>query len=110
MSIFSGENQEVSKVSSVKDSLYRFIEPETLKPLRLLMIMIFFINLLSGIPYTPYLIAVFDTFKVSFNPVWATVSQTIFNSCPLLYDVLNNSCLLSIYTNNYLLPVFTASK
>lgn len=61
-------------MSSIKDSLHRFIEPETMKPLRLLMVMIFFTNLLSGIPYTPYLISVFDTFQVSFHPAWATVS------------------------------------
>jgi len=70
-------------MSSIKDSLHRFIEPETMKPLRLLMIMIFFTNLLSGIPYTPYLISVFDTFQVSFHPAWATVSQY------LIYSLLN---------------------
>ncbi|CAH1710948.1 unnamed protein product [Aphis gossypii] len=70
-----GEKQEMS---SIKDSLHRFIEPETMKPLRLLMIMIFFTNLLSGIPYTPYLISVFDTFQVSFHPAWATTMYTAF--------------------------------
>lgn len=69
--LFSGEKREMSPI---KDLLYRFIEPEMLKPLQLLMIMIFFTNLLSGIPYTPYLISVFDKFQGSFHPAWATVS------------------------------------
>ncbi|CAI6348431.1 unnamed protein product [Macrosiphum euphorbiae] len=70
---------EKKKMSSIKDSLYRFIEPETLKPLQLLMIMIFFTNLLSGIPYIPYLISVFDKFQVSFHPAWATTMYMAFN-------------------------------
>ncbi|KAL5238926.1 hypothetical protein ACI65C_006336 [Semiaphis heraclei] len=72
----AGEKQEKS---SINDSLYYFIKPETLKPLQLLMIMIFFINLLAGIPYTPYLISVFDKFQVSFHPAWATTMYTAFS-------------------------------
>ncbi|XP_015377505.1 PREDICTED: putative metabolite transport protein YwtG [Diuraphis noxia] len=72
----AGEKQEIS---SINDSLYYFIKPETLKPLQLLMIMIFFTNLLSGIPYTPYLISVFDKFQVSFHPAWATTMYTAFS-------------------------------
>jgi hypothetical protein len=61
--------------NAIKDSLNRFTEPETLKPLILLMVLIFFINILSGIPYTPYLLSVFEKFEVPLSPAWATVSQ-----------------------------------
>lgn len=71
----AGEKQETC---SINDSWYRFIKPETLKPLQMLMIIIFFTNLLSGIPYTPYLISVFDKFQVSFHSAWATTMYMAF--------------------------------
>lgn len=70
--IITGETKNDKLVS--KNSFYYLMEPETLKPLQMLMIIIFFTTLLSGIPFIPYLMSVFDTFGTPIHPAWATVS------------------------------------
>lgn len=67
--------EKLGIIASVKDSLNNFVEPEMLKPLQLMTVFIFFSNLMSGVPFTPYLIHVFDTFKVPIDSAWAMVSE-----------------------------------
>lgn len=69
--MLDGEKQ---KSSTYKESLKYFMQPETIKPLQMLIIFIFFANVLSGMPYTPYLLSIFETFNAPFQAAWATVS------------------------------------
>ncbi|VVC39585.1 Hypothetical protein CINCED_3A022308 [Cinara cedri] len=64
--------------STMKNSFYYLIEPETLKPLQMLVIIIFFTTLLSGIPFIPYLMSVFDTFGTPIHPAWAMTMHMAF--------------------------------
>ncbi|VVC39586.1 Sugar transporter, conserved site,Major facilitator superfamily domain,Major facilitator, sugar [Cinara cedri] len=74
-----------TKSNSLSDSFYNFIEPETLKPFQMLVIITFFNNVLSGQPFVPYLMSVFDTFKTPLHSAW---SMTINMTCGVLGNVV----------------------
>ncbi|VVC30791.1 Hypothetical protein CINCED_3A017390 [Cinara cedri] len=55
----------------------QLLHPEVYRPFRLLMIYLFFANLLSGIQYGPYLVEVFTTFGAPVN-VEFTIAFSVF--------------------------------
>jgi len=54
----------------------QLVQPNVLKPFRLLLIYFFFANLLSGVPYGPYLVRVFTTFGTDIDVNWTVVSNS----------------------------------
>ncbi|KAE9527591.1 hypothetical protein AGLY_012871 [Aphis glycines] len=57
----------------------QLLEPEVLRPLRLMTIYFFYMNLLSGLPLLPYLVAILNTFAAPVNVEW-TISFSMFLS------------------------------
>ncbi|XP_060841085.1 facilitated trehalose transporter Tret1-like [Rhopalosiphum padi] len=57
----------------------QLFEPEVVRPLRLMTIYFFYMNLLSGLPLLPYLVAIFNTFGAPVNIEW-TISFSMFLS------------------------------
>lgn len=57
----------------LKSSWEQLFQPEVLRPFRLLMIFFFYGNLLSGVPYQPYLTEVFIKFNAPVEIEWAVV-------------------------------------
>jgi len=49
-------------------------EPEVIRPLRLMTIYFFFMNLLSGLPLLPYLVSILNKFGATVNVEWTIVS------------------------------------
>jgi len=56
----------------------QFIEPEVLRPFRLIMIYFFLVNLLSGLPLLPYLVSILNTFGAPVNIEFTIVSYLLF--------------------------------
>jgi len=51
------------------------MQPDVLRPFRLLLIYFFFSNLLSGVPFGPYLVEVFLKFGANVDAQWTVVSN-----------------------------------
>lgn len=56
-------------------SLGSFSHPGLWSPLKLMLIYIFFSNIMSGVPYAPYLMNIFASFNTQVEPAWAMVIQ-----------------------------------
>ncbi|VVC39588.1 Sugar transporter, conserved site,Major facilitator superfamily domain,Major facilitator, sugar [Cinara cedri] len=79
-----------TKLVTFKDSFYSLMEPESLEPMIMLLILTFFINIMSGVPYIPYLMAVFDTFKTPIHSAWATAIYTglsVIGNVPTIFII-----------------------
>lgn len=55
----------------------QLLEPEVLRPFRLIMICFFLETLLSGIPFSPYLVEIYTKFGAPVNVEWTIVSYPI---------------------------------
>jgi len=66
------------------------LEPEVLRPLRLMTIYFFYMNLLSGLPLLPYLVPILNTFAAPVNVEWTIVGylQTILWCFSYSYFIL----------------------
>lgn len=65
----------------LESSWRQLFRPDVLKPFRLLLIYFFFANILSGVPYSPYLVKVFTTFGAGVDVEWTIVSFYIRAEC-----------------------------
>lgn len=85
--------EEATQASSFRD---RFSHPELWKPLKLAVIYLFFSNVLSGVPYSQYLLKVTGTIKddTPITAEWAVVStlHTIGNDHPRYTKRLTYFC------------------
>lgn len=52
----------------------QLLQPDVLRPFRLLLMYFLFSNILSGVPYAPYLIEVFTIFGANVDVEWTIVS------------------------------------
>lgn len=77
----------------LESSWLQLFQPNVLKPFRLLLIYFFFANILSGVPYSPYLTEVFTTFGADADVQWTIVSAINIYS-QNLQIVCNILCLL----------------
>ncbi|XP_025198361.1 facilitated trehalose transporter Tret1-like [Melanaphis sacchari] len=57
----------------------QIVEPEVLRPFRLMMIYFFYMNLISGLPFMPYLVPILNKFATPVNAEW-TISFAMFLS------------------------------
>ncbi|XP_050432006.1 facilitated trehalose transporter Tret1-like [Adelges cooleyi] len=55
------------------------------KPLTLMVVFIFFSNIMSGVPYTPYLLSIFKILKTPFDSAWA---MTVYTGFAIIGNVL----------------------
>lgn len=60
-----------------------FSHPGLWKPLKLMIIYIFFSNIMSGVPYMPDLVDVFHMFNTPISPAWATVIHDDDDQCQI---------------------------
>ncbi|XP_050429976.1 facilitated trehalose transporter Tret1-like [Adelges cooleyi] len=65
---------------SINNVWQQLVQPEVIKPFRLLVIYFFFSNLLSGVPYSPYLTAVFINFGAPVDVNWTIAFSVILGA------------------------------
>ncbi|CAH1713748.1 facilitated trehalose transporter Tret1-like isoform X2 [Aphis gossypii] len=74
MVVFVSANKNSSNDKNEKNnsdsSWKQLMQPDVLRPFRLLLIYFFFSNLLSGVPFGPYLVEVFLTFGANVDAQW----------------------------------------
>lgn len=58
---------------NLESSWLQLFKPDVLKPFRLILVYFFFANILSGVPYGPYLVQVFNTFGADVDVEWTIV-------------------------------------
>jgi len=71
---FRGLIEDKNDKNDSESSWKQLLQPDVLKPFRLLLIYFFFSNLLSGVPFAPYLVEVFMTFGADVDVQWTIVS------------------------------------
>lgn len=69
---FTDRNEDDDRNS--ESSWKQLFQPSVMKPFRLMLIYFFFSNLLSGTPYSPYLVEVFTKFDTGVDVNWTVVS------------------------------------
>ncbi|XP_015365255.1 PREDICTED: facilitated trehalose transporter Tret1-2 homolog [Diuraphis noxia] len=96
-------------------ALGSFSHPGLWSPLKLMLIYIFFSNVMSGVPYAPYLIHVFSSFKTQVEPAWVMSAYPGFSIIGnvltiLLVHRLGKRCLvlstITVCSISYLLIGF----
>ncbi|XP_050548149.1 facilitated trehalose transporter Tret1-like [Daktulosphaira vitifoliae] len=70
MVIYTIEAVDGNETENLGSVWRQLIQPDVIKPFRLLVFYFFFSNLLSGVPYSPYLIEVFTRFGAPVNVEW----------------------------------------
>lgn len=74
MVVFVSANKNSSNEKNGKNdsnsSWKQLLQPDVLKPFRLLLVYFFFSNLLSGVPFAPYLVEVFKKFGADVDVQW----------------------------------------
>ncbi|XP_060868753.1 facilitated trehalose transporter Tret1-2 homolog [Metopolophium dirhodum] len=65
-----------------------FSHPGLRSPLKLMLIYIFFSNVMSGVPYAPYLMHVFKSFKTQAEPAWAMSAYPGFSIIGNVFTIL----------------------
>ncbi|VVC39589.1 Sugar transporter, conserved site,Major facilitator superfamily domain,Major facilitator, sugar [Cinara cedri] len=70
------------------NSWISFSHPGLWKPLKFMMIYIFFSNIMSGVPFTPYLVDIFRTYSSTVDAEWATSAYMAFSMIGNIFTVL----------------------
>lgn len=73
MVVCLGDKDDVNDIAVWR----QLLEPEVLRPFRLIMICFFFETLLSGIAFSPYLVEIYTKFNAPVNVEWTIVSYHI---------------------------------
>lgn len=87
-------------VDDTGSSWRQLLQPDVLKPFRLLLMYFFFANLLSMVPYIPYLVEVFLKFGTGVNPEWTIVSRS---------QEYSKQCWIHFYSHGVDFFIFVAS-
>lgn len=72
---FSFADDADNRVRRLESSWHQLFKPDVLKPFRLILVYFFFANILSGVPYGPYLVDVFTAFGADVDVEWTIVSM-----------------------------------
>lgn len=85
VSLSAKSEEAKQKKTSIRGS---FSHPGLWIPLRLMLIYIFFSNVMSGVPYAPYLMHVFKSFKTQADPAWAMSAYPGFSIIGNVFTIL----------------------
>jgi len=81
----SAKSEEANQKTSSLDS---FSHPGLWSPLKLMLIYIFFSNIMSGVPYAPYLLNIFSSFDTQVEPAWAMSAYPAFSIIGNIFTIL----------------------
>lgn len=108
--MFTVVEEEQKNQTDHTSSWGQLLHPEVYRPFRLLMVYLFFANLLSGIQYSPYLVSVFEEFGAPVNIELTLVrnfwplKKRLYMFCVVIaalhfFMSINFSCLDNIFVN-----------
>uniref|UniRef100_A0A2H8TSE1 Facilitated trehalose transporter Tret1 n=1 Tax=Melanaphis sacchari TaxID=742174 RepID=A0A2H8TSE1_9HEMI len=81
----SAKSEEAKKKSS---SIGSFSHPGLWNPLKLMLVYILFSNIMSGVPYVPYLMNIFTSFNTRVEPAWAMSAYPAFSIIGNVFTIL----------------------